>query len=390
MSAPVHSSAASVPTAWNRRSLIYEALFLSLAPLVTWIVVGIVLINQDNFIDPWYYTGYGRIFPVLHALFDWPYYATRFPVIGLNEAASLLPPVIGYGVLRYLLLLLCGLPLYVWARQSFGRGVACVSYLFLFWNPLLPRILLWDLTIFVSVPLALAGAAVWLLSEGRTPRLRVIAGALWMASIASHPFTATAIGVFVLVQSIRRIRNHEILQLLRHDFLPAAAGAGVCLLVGFIYYRVRIGPFDPMTFLTVTLDAVSAGNSFAESHRTPVLSWAAREYHVYVPLLCVILGGILLRRRLLANTAASGVWWFALAYFGVYLVYQLVFGRFVLETFYYFAHLAIVVFLLVPVILAELASTVDGRRKARVLAAATLALAVIPFVNRLTPQYVDR
>ena len=65
----------------NKRRLAYEALLLASAPVLTWVALRFVLINQDGQIDPWYYTGYGRIFRVMHAQFGWPYYAARFPVI---------------------------------------------------------------------------------------------------------------------------------------------------------------------------------------------------------------------------------------------------------------------------------------------------------------------
>jgi hypothetical protein len=376
----------AVLNTWNRRSLTYEALVLALAPLLTWVALRFVLINQDQNVDPWYYTGYGRIFPTLYAQFGWRYYAGRFPAIALNEAASLLPPVIGYAVLRYFLLLVSGVPLYVWARRSFGRGVALLSYLFLFWNPLLPRILLFDLTTFVSVPLALAGAAMWLGSD--KPWARILAGVLFTASVVSHTFTATAIGIFVLIQVTWRIRHREIGRLVRSDVVGVGVGTIACLALGFMYYRARIGPFDVAAPVRATLWAISAGNAYAGSHSTPLLTWASREHYVYIPLLCVILGGVLLRRRLLDATTVSSVWWFAATYTGMYLVYQLVFGRFVLETFYYFAHLTVAVFLLLPVILFELASAVSSR--VPVLAAAALALLSVPVANRLALTYGER
>ena len=370
----------------NRSRTIGEALVIAIAPVATWGVLRFSLINQDGYIDPWIYTGYGQIFRSMHENFGWPYYAVRFSVIALNEAASLVSPDLGYAILRYLLVLMCGVPLYLWARASFGRGVALLSYLFLFWNPLLPRILLWDLTTFVSVPTALAGMALWLLAD--RPASRFLAGFLWMASIAAHPFTGTAIGAFVVIQTIRRLRAREFLRLVVRDVLAPGAGAAVCLLLGLLYYRLRIGSFDPGALLTVTLDAISAGNQFAAAHRTPVATWLLSEYHIFVPLLCVVLGAVLLRRRLADNTAVASVWWFAVAYSLMYAVYQFAFGRFVLETFYYFAHLTLVVFLLVPVIFSEIASAVPVFLRRRVLVAAAIALALIPLMNRFDPARV--
>jgi hypothetical protein len=166
-----------------------------------------------------------------------------------------------------------------------------------------------------------------------------------------------------------------------------AIGAAACLVSGYLYYRWRIGPFDPTELLTVTLNAISAGNEYAAANRTPVMTWLLREYHVLVPPTCVVVSAALMRRRLFENTAVSSVWWFGAAYTFLYAVYQFVFGRFVLETFYYFGHLTLVVYLLVPVILSELSSAVPVARR-RILVVAGLALAIMPVVNRLAPARI--
>jgi hypothetical protein len=124
-----------------------EIAFFLLTPVFAVFLFDISLINQDGAIDPWLYVGYGRNFPLLHALYGWTYYSARFPVMILNGAFLKFPdPIVGYIALRYLLLLLCGIPLYLWARHCFGVAIAIASYLFLFCNPLFPRVVLWDLT----------------------------------------------------------------------------------------------------------------------------------------------------------------------------------------------------------------------------------------------------
>ena len=367
-----------------------EASVLLLLPLLAWQLAGIVLINQDQTVDPWLYTGYGRIFPTLFAQFGWQnYYVTRFPVIFLNETASLLPPVTGYVLLRYLLFVGCGTVVYLWARR-FGRDVALTSYAFLAFNPLFPRVILWDLTTFVSVPAALAGMCIWLSSDGRHRSRPLLSGMLWTISAVSHAFTGTAIATFLGLQVLRRIRSREWSPLVQHDLLPAAAGVVITLALGTIYYWVRVDTFEPITPLRITWLAIMAGHGYATSHHTPLSAWAAREYHVYVPVLCVLLAAVLLGRRLFANTQVSSIWWFAAFYTTFYAVYQLMLGGFVLETWYYFAHLELVVFLLVPVILSELLAKVQAPSRARGILLAAIALVAIPIAHRLLPGSADR
>ena len=364
---------------------VWEWLLLLMAPPAAWLVLGIVLINQDRQIDAWFYLGYGRAFHALHDLFGWPYYSVRFPVVALNGVfLSGAHPLIGYAVLRYLLLLACGVPLYIWANREFGRVVAVLAYLFLFCNPLLPRVMLWDLTPFISVPMALAGMIIWLWSDSVGGRF--VSGFLLMASIASHAFTGTAIAAFLTVQMMRRLLAMEIGRFVLRDIAATAAGAAVCFGAGCLYYYARVGPFDPWVIISITMDAVRAGHEYAETHRTAFSVWGAREYQIYVPMLCVALCGVLLGRRLFQNTAVAGLWWFGLIYTAAYLAYQFVAGRFVLETFYYFAHLTLVVYLLVPVIIFELM----GRRQEvarRVAIAGAIGLLALPLANRVIPAF---
>ena len=90
---------------------------------------------------------------------------------------------------------------------------------------------------------------------------------------------------------------------------------------------------------------------------------------------------------LLHNTTVASVWWFGLVYTSMYFVYQIVFGRFVLEMFYYFAHLAVVVFLLVPIIVGELRRA-QSQSQARLVAGLGVAgLVVFPLANHLVPGF---
>jgi hypothetical protein len=229
--------------------------------------------------------------------------------------------------------------------------------------------------------MALAGMGLWLVDESH--RGRLLSGLCLTASVAAHAFTGTAIGMFLVLQTTRRVRACQYRQWVISDVCMTAVGAIACLIIGWGYYRYRIGPFDPRIFFSVTAGAAAAGNSYAGTHGTPFIGWAATEHHVYIPVLCVALAGILLGRRVFENTAVSSVWWFGLTYLAAYAVYQFVFGRFVLETFYYFAHLTITVFLLVPIILNELLRYVPPSMKWRASAGVITGLLALPFYNHI-------
>lgn len=343
--------------AHRRRDLTWrDAAFLVLSPVVAWATLGINLINQDGYLDPWYYTGYGQIFERLVEVHGWPYKALRFPVVFLNSVCcSGDAPILGYGLLRYGLLLLAGVPLYLLASRHFGRPVGICAFLFLFCNPLFLRILLWDLTPFVSIPTALAGIAVWMLAEEHRLLGRFCAGALFAISINAHVFTATAIGCFLVVEIVFALGRARNLRRLAQDLAGAALGAGLVVALGVLYYRSRIGEFDPFLLLSTNLTAMKWGNTYATSHARPFLSWAATATYVYVPL--ILLGGITALRRAQPprSSVEDRILWFLAAYCGFYAIYRFVLGNFVLEEFYYFGHLTLAVYLAVPLVVGLLA-----------------------------------
>jgi hypothetical protein len=336
-----------------------DAAFLLLSPVAAWAVLQINLINQAGYVDPWLYTGYGQVFERLIQVFGWRYYALRFPVIFLNSlCCSGDAPVVGYALLRYALLLVAGVPLYLLSRRHFGRTIAVCSYLFLFCNPLFLRLLLWDLTPFVSIPAALAGITVWMLADKHRLSDRFLAGALFAVSISAHVFTATAIGCFLLVEIVLTLRNREDRRTLVPDLACAALGAAVVVVLGVVYYRLRIGAFDPRLLVSGNLLAMKAGNSYVTSHAEPVLRWTLTAPYACVPL--ILLGAIAaLRRAQPRSTIDRRILWFLAVYCGFYAGYCVIAGSFVIDNFYYFHHLTIPVFLAVPLVVSMLAR-LDG------------------------------
>ncbi len=368
----------------------FELAFLLAAPVAAVLLFDIPLIVQDRDIDPWLYTGYGQSFALMQTLYGWTYYAVRFPVMMLNGAfPGSMGPVVGYVVLRYLLVLMCGVPLYFWARRYFGVAIAAASYLFLLCNPIFPHIIQWDYTTFVSVPLALAGICVWLLPTKRLWLNRGVAGFLFCASAASHAFTGTAIGTFVIIEGFSRLWNREFGKLIWCDVLATGVGALLCFIVGVLYYYWEIGPFDPSVIISTTVMAVKAGNQYALSHTNTSLAWLETKYHVYVPYLLILASGLALGRRCISAEVSARVWRFAAIYAFAYTIYEFAFKRFIIESSVYWAHLTVVIYLLFPVCLALLSRAASGRGRTWVGTAAIVALLAVPLINRFVPSLID-
>jgi hypothetical protein len=359
-----------------------EAGFLVVAPIGAVLLFDISLINQDRYVDPWFYTGYGQLFPRMVEIYGWPYYAVRFPVIlGTWVLTSVLPPFEGYVAFRFLILLACGIPLYLFARGTYGVEAAVVGYAFLLCNPLLSRILLWDLTTFLAIPMVLAGMACWLLPAGPYRVARVLAGVAFLCALASHIFTVTAIGLFMLIQMALSLRSPADRRDLRLDLVAAAIGGCIAAGLGIIGYHWLVGSFDLNVLYRQQVVAIGTGNDYSRSHSRPFVEWGTRQLHVYVPPILLFAGLALLGRRLFAVSVASRVVWFALVYVGFFIVYRFYLGHFIIETFYYFGHVTVVAYLLVPVVVGELASR-EGPNERRVTFAFLGGLLVYPLAYR--------
>lgn len=361
------------------RQWVAEGFFVVLAPIAAFFALHICLINQDGSVDPWLYTGYGKAFKILQELSGWLYYNVRFPVVLLNLAVSKeLDPVVGFGILRYLIVLTSGVPLYLWARHHFGLVYAIAAYLFLFFNPLFPRTLAWDLTPFVSVPMALAGIALWQIPTKFPAASRALSGFAFCASVASHAFTGTAIALFFLVEAAFRLIKRQYSDLILLDIAAPIVGAAVCFAIGMVAYYMIVGPYDPSVFITVTLNVIRSGDKYGLTHNQPASIWIWSNVNIFAPLVLVAFVALGFTRDVARDNVISRVWWFGLLYYAAYAAYQFLFHRDVLQTFYYFFHLTVVVYLLFPVCLYLLTRGLTRRGQAIAVGAAIAMLIATP------------
>ena len=240
-------------------------------------------------------------------------------------------------------------------RRLYGSWVGVVAYACLLLNPFFARLLLWDLTIFVSIPTALAGMAVWHLRAQRSLLTAAISGFLFCVSVNSHIFTGTAIGLFLLTELIFALATAWERRRLLVDVAGLALGSLVCMGLGLAFYGLHVGYVSPLTMLHVTLAATKAygGDQFVQSHDMPFSSYFATNYDIYVPFISTALAAVTLRTSLLRNTVQARITWFAILYCAAYLFAVFIRHMFIAQTFYYLLNLTIVVYLTVPIILGE-------------------------------------
>ena len=345
-----------------RQARVLEGLYLTLLPVTAVFVLGMSLVDQQHYVDPEFYTGYGQSFPKMYEMFGLTYYAARFPIIVVNRGSQwLLPGLGGYALVRFAVFLMCAVPLYVLARRHYGRPVAMASYAFLVLNPLLPRILCWDLTTFLSIPAGFAGITLWYLSPRTWSAAVLAAGFLFGLSINSHIFTGTAIGIFLCVELAFAARRPKGLPWFGARVATLAAGGFLCLLFGLAFYASTVGPVSPQQLWRITMEAVSSGHEYALTHYVPLSDYYARNYEIYVPLLTTGAAILLNGRRLLTDTLDARITWFAASYLAAYVIAVFALRMNIVQYFWYFGHLTIVVYLAVPVILAHLAERAGAR-----------------------------
>jgi hypothetical protein len=339
-----------------RSKLAVEVAWIALIPVAAVLGLGISLVDQFAYVDPEFYTGYGQSFERMWHAFGLTYYAARFPVMALNAASqALFPGLPGYAIARALAFLMCAVPIYLLARRLYGTRVAMGAYAFLVLNPLLPRVLCWDLTTFLSIPSGLGGIALWYLSSGAWSPMVLLSGFLFAVSINSHVFTGTAIGVFLAVESAFALRRPGGIGWIASRLVTACAGGLVCLTLGLLYYWSQVGYVAPQQLWAVTWFAIHAGQQYVSVNAVPFSSYDAVNYEIYVPVFTTMLLMVLNWRGLLRDSIEARISWFALAYLLAYAVATFVLGMNIVSYFWYFGHLTIIVYLAIPVILGRLA-----------------------------------
>jgi hypothetical protein len=333
-----------------------EALFVALLPIVAVWLFNISIIEQDTYVDPEFYTGYGQSFERMWSAFGLTYYAARFPVMFLNTTTQQLWPGFGgYALAHYAIFLAAAIPLYVLARRHYGRTIAAASCVFLVANPLFPRVVSWDLTTSLSVPAGLSGIALWLLGKRPWGLTVFAAGFMFATAVNSHIFTGTAIAVFLATEFLSSLSRRRGLVAFVIRGVTASTGAVTCLLLGLWFYQATVGGVRVADLWDVTIHAVRSGHEFAETHYVALTEYYSKSYEIYVPLIMTAAAIVLNRRRLLAVTVDSRIVWFAVAYLAAYIAGVFVLRMNIVEYFWYFAHLTIAIYLIVPVILRRVA-----------------------------------
>lgn len=332
-----------------------DCAILALLPAAIWIFFEPAMILQRGTVDSWFYTGMAGAWEKMIEGFGWgwTYYYLRFPIGFLHRLfLNGSDPVVGYLLLRWLLMVVTGAAIYVAVLRIYGRLSAIVTYFFMLNAMLFMRIIVSDYPSYLSIPMAMAGIGLWLAAGDRNRWLWCFgAGVCFAVSGFSHIFSSSAFGLFAVGMVCAQLWHGRKISWVLADAASVVLGFVAICGVGLLYMRQISPGFTPAIFGRVMAKALADGGNYASSHLVPFLSWGAQTVYVYIPFL-LWLAALVLRDkdtrdfRRTAIVLGSGL----LLLF--YSTYRFGLGKFVFEEISYFIHTFILAIFLVPASLA--------------------------------------
>jgi hypothetical protein len=365
---------------WTRARWWTLAVLLT-APFLGVLFLRAPVINQIQYIDPWFYSGYG--WSLTHGLrvFENLYYGVRFPPnLLIGGAADLFGAVAGYLVLRYLILVAAGVALYRCATQFTSQCAATAAVLLLALDVFYLRLVLWDYVTFVQIPAMLVAVAIWprcSRSWGLVPAAG--AGVLICAATVSTELSFLIVPPVLVVELVAVLRrgDGELVRLVARVG-AALLGAVVIFLIGWLAYWLMVG-FSPDDMIRPTLDFLRNGTtaSFVE----PARKWIFNEPKIYAPV--VLVAGMILiaRRRLLGTDVVARLGQFSVVFIAELWVYRFVATDSVIETWWAYGVTAVPMAFAGAIILAELDRL--PRRSTLAIIGAVVAAALTDLIIRV-------
>ena len=334
-----------------------SAAIIGLGPLAVYLALRLPPINQVDYADAWFYSAYAWVPRHHFSVFEWNYFSVRFPAIlsiGLFE--RVFGVYGGYIVLRYLLAVGSGAAVYLAVRRFSTVSVAAGATALLYLNPFFSRMLLfWDYASFVVVSAGTAGLALWWWTDGRRLAWTLIPGGALATAVFANVIFATALLVLVAVEGAAALRRgtHAVLRLgLRLGV--AGASAVLVFLAGFLGYE-GFTSLTPDDLVRPTIDFLRSKNSALYQH--PVGDWLGHELRIWAPVIVSVALIAALRGRLFGTDLRARVAQLCIGYTAFLWLYRFLVTSSVLETWWAYSVVVVVVAPALGVLIDEVSRT---------------------------------
>lgn len=326
-----------------------------LAPLIGVMALRAPLVNALPYRDTYFYSGYGWT-PQHHIeVFGWFYYSVRFTAtLAIGWSTALFGPVGGYLVLRYVLLAGTGALLLLCLRRLTSAWIACGAALLVVLSPFYLRMILWDYTVFVALPMTIGAVAMWHL--GSTPRRRLLTGlatgVLAGVALFSNPLSWPLVPALYGVEAITALRGGwPAIRLFAGRAVLSLVGVGVVFVAGWLAYRAALGGLPAYQMIKPSVEFAKQSNEVSPPFQIPARVWLQNEPRVYAPLLMCAAMVVVCGRSLLRSTPLARIAQFAIAYTAIFWLFRWFATSSVIETWWSYDLTAATICFGMPVIL---------------------------------------
>ena len=362
---------------------------LALGPAAVAAALRLPLINQLDWADAWFYSGYGWVPKHHFHVYGWTYFGVRFPaILPIGVFARVFGTYGGYVLLRYILAVASGVAVYLGVRRFAGTGVAVSTAFLLYLNPFFSRMLLWDYAGFAAVSAGVIGVALWWWSDERGLAWTLLPGAALASALFANALFGTALLVLAAVELVAATRTSLAACVrLAGRIVVAVLGGLIVFALGYVGYVAILGSFSPLDLVRPTIDFVRSNEQNSAMYQHPPSEWLAHEVRIWMPVVLSVAVASSLGRRLFGSDLRARVAQTAIGYTVLLWIYRATVTSSVVETWWAYALVVVALAPAIGVLLQEVATMRTGRRA---WAAAAGVVIVVALAIRTFDGHADR
>lgn len=362
----------------TRLELAAAALVIGLGPLLVALTLRLPPINQLDYADAWFYSAYAWVPRHHFSVFDWNYFSVRFPaILSIGFFERVFGVHLGYLVLRYLLAVGSGAAVYLCVRRFSTIPAAVGGVALLYLNPFFSRMLLWDYANFVAVSAGVAGFALWWWSEGRRLAWTLLAGAALAVAVFANIIVATALLVLFAVELVAAVRigRRAVVHLMRRLAVAGVSAVGV-FIAGFLGY-LWFASVRPDDLVRPTIEFLRSNEENSSLYQRPLEEWLGHEFRIWAPIVISVALIAVLDRKALGTELTARIAQVCIGYTAFLWVYRFTVTSSVLETWWAYNMVVVVLVPALGVLIHAAAEDTRGVRSRALIAVGTCGLGAL-------------